>query len=110
MDEMRSRRATATTPLDELPESLPAHAEADAERSVVQKLASEELWAAISRELQDEAEKRVVYLSFARDMKPADIAERHPELFKTVADVYRIKRNVIERLRRNADVRAFLSP
>jgi hypothetical protein len=94
--------------MDEISELVPGRA--DAEGSVVGKLAGEQLWAVISKELQDEAEERVVYLSFARDMKPADIAERHPNLFKGVADVYRIKRNVIERLRRSAEVRAFLSP
>lgn len=107
MDEMRSRRAATTTPLEELPESLPAAA--DTERTIVSRLAGADLWSVISKELQDPAEERVVYLSFARDMKPADIAERHPELFTSVADVYRIKRNVIERLRRNAEVRSFLS-
>lgn len=108
MDEVRARRAAATTPLDDIPETLPA--QADAERTVVSTLAGEDLWKVIAKELQDRAEERVVYLSFARDMKPADIAERHPELFKSVADVYRIKRNVIERLRRNAEVRSFLTP
>lgn len=107
MDEVRSRRAAALTSLDDVPESLPAGT--DAERTVVSNLAGEELWKVIVSELQDTAEERVAYLSFARDMKPADIAERHPELFKSVADVYRVKRNVIERLRRNAEVRSFLS-
>jgi DNA-directed RNA polymerase specialized sigma24 family protein len=108
MDEVRSRRAASPLPLEELSESVPARS--DAEGSVLARLASEQLWDAIVKELQNEAEKRVVFLSFTRDMKPADIAERHPDLFKDVADVYRVKRNVIERLRRNPEVRAFLSP
>jgi len=107
MDEVRSRRASAATPLDEIPETLPSRT--DNERTVVGKLAGEQLWHAIIGELQDKAEERVIYLSFARDMKPADIAERHPELFASVADVYRVKRNVIERLRRSATIRGFLS-
>jgi len=106
MDEVRSRRAGTTTSLDEISETGPSVA--DAERSVLGNLAGEQLWAAIRRELQDSAEEQVIYLSFARDMKPAEIVERHPDLFSSVADVYRIKRNVIERLRRNAEVRAFL--
>ena len=107
MDEVRARRAWAATPLDEVPETLQSRT--DNERTVVGKLAGEQLWHAIISELQDKAEERVIYLSFARDMKPADIAERHPELFPSVADVYRIKRNVIERLRRSAAIRGFLS-
>jgi hypothetical protein len=50
----------------------------------------------------------VAYLSFTRDMKPSDIFQRHPRLYESVDDVYRIKRNVVERLRRSADIRAFL--
>ncbi len=106
MDEVRARRAASATSLEDVPESLPASG--SSERNVLGKLAGEQLWAAIQRLLQDEAEQHVVYLSFARDLKPAEIAERHPNLFQGVADVYRVKRNVIERLRRSAEIRAFL--
>ena len=71
----------------------------DAEGAIVGKLAGQELWKAVNRELQDEPERVVAYLSFARDLKPSDIFERHPTLYAGVADVYRVKRNVIERLR-----------
>lgn len=108
MDEVRARRAASATPLDEVPETTPDRT--DTEHAVVGQLAHEQLWDTISRELQDEAEQQVIYLSFVRDMKPADIAERYPRLFATVADVYRIKRNVIERLRRSPEIRAFLTP
>ncbi|MBV9579182.1 MAG: sigma-70 family RNA polymerase sigma factor [Chloroflexi bacterium] len=106
MDEMRARRGTSTSSLDDVPESVPART--NAEGAVVGALSGEQLWDAIIREVQDEAERKVVYLSFARDMKPSEIAERHPDLFGSVADVYRIKRNVIERLRRSAEIRSFL--
>jgi hypothetical protein len=106
MDEVRARRGGMLSSLDEVPES--ATARGDAEQSVVGQLAGEELWAAVMRELHDEAERVVAYLSFARDMKPSDIFERHPRLYENVADVYRIKRNIVERLRRSTDIRAFL--
>jgi hypothetical protein len=106
LDEVRARRAASLTSLDEVPESMPS--KSDAEQGVLAKLAGEQLWAAIARELQDEAEKTVVYLSFARDLKPAEILERRSDLFASVADVYRVKRNVIERLRRSAHIRGFL--
>jgi DNA-directed RNA polymerase specialized sigma24 family protein len=106
LDEVRARRAASLTSLDEVPESMPSRIEA--ERGVIGKLTGQQLWEAIRREVQDEAEEKVVFLSFARDLKPAEIAERYPNLFPDVSDVYRIKRNVIERLRRSAAVRAFL--
>jgi len=105
MDEIRARRAT-TSSLEDVPEAMPAGT--NAEQSVVGKLSGEQLWAAIRRELQDEAEEKVAFLSFARDLKPAEIAERHSALFNSVADVYRVKRNIIERLRRSPEIRAFL--
>jgi hypothetical protein len=106
MDEMRARKTASVTSLDELGETAPAPN--NSERSALGKLAGEQLWETILRELQDEGEQVVAYLSFARDLKPAEIFQRHPRLYESVADVYRIKRNVIERLRRSADVRAFL--
>jgi DNA-directed RNA polymerase specialized sigma24 family protein len=106
MDEMRARRAT--TSLEDVPESLPSRT--NAERTVLGNLAGQQLWEAIARQLQDDAERQVVQLSFARDLKPSEIAERHPDLFATVADVYRVKRNVIERLRRSTEIRSFLMP
>jgi hypothetical protein len=104
MDEVRARKAESS--LDEVPENTPART--NAEVSVLGKISGRQLWDAIVRELQDEAEQKVAYLSFVRDMKPAEIAARHTALFASVADVYRIKRNIIERLRRNPEIQRFL--
>lgn len=106
MDELRARRSPPTS-LDEIPESTPA-ASSD-EHSVMGRLASEQLWEAILDELQNEAERMVVHLSFARGLKPGEIYDRHPGLYADVSDVYRIKRNVVERLRRSPQIRAFLA-
>jgi hypothetical protein len=106
LDEARRRRAGSLTSLEELPESAPAPA--TAEGNVVGQLAGEQLWETVLRELHDESEQVVAFLSFARDLKPAEIFERHPRLYESVGDVYRVKRNVIERLRRSPEVRAFL--
>lgn len=107
LDEVRSRGKAQLEPLgderDEDPDQAP-----NAEARVVEQAAGEELWAAITREVADEAERRVVYLSFVLDLKPGEIQERHPELFDSVDDVYRIKRNVVERLRRSPLIREFL--
>ena len=60
--------------------------------------------------LVDDGERRVVYCSFALDMKPGEIQARQPELFATVADVYRLKRNALDRLRRSPEIAGFLAP
>jgi hypothetical protein len=107
MDELRARRASMASSMSELPETAPAPD--NAERSVVGKIAGAQLWEAVMRELQDEAEVVVAQSSFTRDLKPSEIFGRYPGLYQSVADVYRIKRNVIERLRRNPEIRAFLT-
>ena len=106
MDEVRGRRGMSVSSLEDVPET--ASTNTDAEHRALGEMAGDELWATILRELQDETERTVAYLSFSRDMKPADIFRRHPRLYDSVADVYRIKRNIIERLRRSAEIRAFL--
>ncbi len=104
LDEVRAKRAAVS--LEEIPDVTPSPS--NAEQAVLGHLSGEQLWLAIKRELHDEAEEKVAFLSFARDLKPAEIAERHSTLFGSVADVYRIKRNIIERLRRSAEIRSFL--
>jgi hypothetical protein len=107
LDEVRARRASSVSSLDEVPES--AAGVEDAAHSVVGELAGQQLWQAITEELQSEAERVVAFLSFARDLKPSEIFDRHPTLYESVGDVYRVKRNVLERLRRSPEVRAFLA-
>jgi hypothetical protein len=106
MDEVRARRSGAVTSLEEF--ALDAPSPNSSEQSAVGVLAGEQLWDAILRQLQDDAERVVAFLSFTRGLKPAEIFERHPRLYMSVADVYRVKRNVIDRLRRSSEVRAFL--
>jgi DNA-directed RNA polymerase specialized sigma24 family protein len=106
LDEVRARKAAQVEPLPESGEE--GDDPPDARAVALGGLVGRELWAAILREVQDEAERTVTYLSFALDLKPQEIQERHPALYPAVADVYRIKRNVIDRLRRSAAIRDFL--
>jgi hypothetical protein len=107
LDELRARRAGSVSSLTDVPETAPDPT--NAEDKLIGELAGQQLWGAIGQELQDEPERVVAFLSFARDLKPAEIFRRHPGLYESVADVYRVKRNVIERLRRSPRVRAFLA-
>ncbi len=110
LDELRARHGGQLESLDDERDDGSDHIRvADVEDHAVGQLSGIELWRAIGLELADEAERRVVYLSFALDMKPGEIFERHPNQFGGVHDVYRIKRNVIERLRRNPEIRRFLA-
>jgi hypothetical protein len=107
LDEVRARGSIRSDALDDnVTESLATPDVADV---AVGQLAGNDLWDAIAAETQNEAERRAAYLCFVLDLKPREVQERHPELYATVDDVYRIKRNLLDRLRRNPRIRAFLA-
>jgi hypothetical protein len=98
LDEARVRRRRAYVPLDDVPED--ARVSADPTASAVEHIAHRELWQAIDDELHDEGERLVARLSFVAWLSPREIQARHPDRFADVATVYRVKRNLMERLRR----------
>ncbi len=80
----------------------------DAEAVAAGEVAVQELRRAIDAELHDEAERLVAHLCLVLDLKPREVYERHPDRFADVADVYRVKRNLLDRLRRSPEIRRFL--
>jgi DNA-directed RNA polymerase specialized sigma24 family protein len=105
IDELRSRQAARLTPLDDAAnDSVIAP---DEEGRTLDQLSGQQLWRAIIEALPDPDDQLVVYLSFALDLKASEIQRRYPGRFPTVADVYRRKRNLLDRLRRNPAVRQF---
>jgi DNA-directed RNA polymerase specialized sigma24 family protein len=99
LDEVRSRGRQQSDYA--LGQEQPATVEDD----VVGQVTADELWWAISAEMQDEAERLVASLSFIHGLKPREIHERHPEHFADIAAVYRVKRNLLDRLRRSETIR-----
>jgi len=65
-------------------------------------------WEWINAHLHDEKERLIVYGSFELDLKPQEICDKFPNMFADVDEVYTIKQNVINRLRRDPDFRKFL--
>jgi DNA-directed RNA polymerase specialized sigma24 family protein len=102
LDEARARRRQAWMSFDDLaPE---ADVNADPSGEVIGRLGRRELWAAVERELADPKEHLVARLSFVAGLSPREILARHPDEFEDVFDVYRIKRNMIDRLRRSRTI------
>jgi hypothetical protein len=62
-------------------------------------------WEWINARLQDEQERAVIYGSFSLDLKPQELCEHFRSLFTDVDEVYRVKQNVIARLRRDPEFR-----
>src|SRR5436305_13302573 len=98
-DEVRSRQARQYEETLDSIEHEPATD--DPADDVVSNISAQGLWQVIQEELNGEDERVLIYLAYVHGMKPSEISSQHRRLFPTVDDVYRIKRNVLERLRRN---------
>lgn len=64
---------------------------------------SDEVWEIIQRLLSNAREQRVAYLLFHCGLKPREIIRCCSQEFEDVQDIYRIRRNIMERLLRNVD-------
>jgi hypothetical protein len=78
------------------------------DEEAMERVDREEFWAYINTQLNDAAERAVVFNSFVMGPKPSDIYQRHPELFSCINDVYNVKRNVLGRLSRNQELRRMM--
>jgi len=68
----------------------------------------QEFWEQINARLNDERERRVVYGSFVLGLKPRELHARYQDTFGDVTDVYRVKENVLARLRRDGELAEIL--
>ena len=62
-----------------------------------------ELWEVIKSLIPDKRQQRVAYLLFHCRLKPREIVHYRSEEFSDVQEIYRLRRNIFERLLRNAD-------
>ena len=105
LDDLRARRGFQFLSLDEAgPHSARA---ADHGDLVSSRLDAAALWGAVREALPDDTDRLVAQLSFIGALTPREIFARHRDRFETVNDVYRVKRNLMERLRRDPLVRQY---
>jgi DNA-directed RNA polymerase specialized sigma24 family protein len=64
---------------------------------------SHDLWEIIKSLLPHERERRLAYLLYVNGLKPREIVRYLPEEFSDIQEIYRLTRNIIERLTRNRD-------
>jgi hypothetical protein len=83
-------------------------AEPTVEQHVLTRMQHEDLWNCLNQRLKNDKERRVVYGTFVLALKPRELYARSREMFQDVQEVYRIKENVIARLRRDSELRTFL--
>lgn len=83
-------------------ESIPDHGHSD-ELQVEDRYHENELWETIRNVLPSERERRVAYLHFHCNLKPREIVRYCPGEFRSEEEIYRLKRNIMGRIMRNAD-------
>ena len=89
-------------------DSLPVSCEPlirDCADIVMERQAAQELWRLVCSEAPAHEEQLVLLLVVAQGMSPRALQQRYPTVFPSVQDIYRIRRNVIERLQRNKELR-----
>ena len=78
------------------------------EDSVVDEASRQLFKQLVDSHTQDEKERAVLYLKYELGLTSAEIHTRRPDLFSTRDDVYRVTRNVLDRLRRSPEMRKWL--
>lgn len=97
------QRRTQLQPLEEIAEQVSSGATVEAQ--VAQNQSRKTLWDTVLTLTNTEQERTVLQDALVYNFSAADIARRHPHLFDNVKQVYRVKENVLKRLRRNDALR-----
>jgi len=78
------------------------------EDQALARVQGQELWDQITTRLRNDREHRVMYGSFVLALKPREIYAEGKDTFRDVREVYRVKENVLARLRRDAELKKLL--
>jgi hypothetical protein len=106
LDDLRSAHRRQSVSMDmTTPDSA---VEPDHWDAITDRLDAATLWATVFDALADDTERMVARLSFIRGASPREIFARHNDRFNSVVDVYRVKRNLVQRLRREHGLHSYL--
>ena len=81
---------------------------ANPDETVLDRAEKAEIWSCVNTLVSDCAERVILYESFVLGMKPGEIFTRHGALFSSITVVYNTKRNLLERLGRNQQLRGLV--
>lgn len=105
IDRIRAMRSAAREKrLDDV-SGMPGHD--DPAGSVATRVDAAHFWSIVEGLLGNERECLVIYLSYVIGLTPREICLRHEPAFPEVSNVYRLKRNALERLGRAAEIWEF---
>src|SRR6266702_1164048 len=95
LDMLRSYARAREVPLPELDFAMEAAVEDQDEGG--------ELWEVILTMLPGDRERRLAFLLYPCNLKPREIVRLCPQEFSNVDEIYRLRRNIVDRLERGAD-------
>lgn len=75
------------------------------EHELIDKESQERFWRKVRGLLNDEQEETLIRAYFLLGLKPRQIHKRYPDLFPDIQDVYRVKRNIMNRFRRDEELK-----
>jgi DNA-directed RNA polymerase sigma subunit (sigma70/sigma32) len=78
------------------------------EEKTIEQSERRTLWELLESRLNDRKERLVIECSFVFDLKPQQILDEFRAEFSDIDEIYRVKQNVISRLRRDAEFRQLL--
>lgn len=107
VDHRRSNQVP-TTNLDEWSNHLPSPGLPSIEDHVTDQLEGDRLWQTVTELTKNEKERIILKHSYLYNQKPSQIYAANSNRFESPVEVYQIKRNLLNRLRRNPVVRQFL--
>ena len=75
------------------------------EQTIIECEDRAELWAIVDRRIRIPQERLLLHLRYELGLRSTEIQMRRPDLFPDVAAVYRTTRNLLDRLRRDPQIR-----
>ncbi|MDQ4076547.1 MAG: hypothetical protein M3220_09920 [Chloroflexota bacterium] len=96
-------REKILTPIDDV---TPFASSQIVEREVVEREEQQQFWRRVYSQTYNDDEVLLLQCYFILGLKPRQIHARYPSYFPDIQDVYRVKRNVLNRLRRSEELRA----
>ncbi|MBK8988084.1 MAG: hypothetical protein IPM39_18780 [Chloroflexi bacterium] len=67
----------------------------------------QELWRWLQTQCKDQKEERVLVGLFVLALKPRELYDLHPDTFSDIKEIYRVKENLVARLRRSEELKTF---
>ncbi len=89
--------------LGEIPPDIPAPAP-----DPLRHISEEELWALLTHIITDAREQYLLRLLLIEGYRPRDVVRKSPDQFPTTQEVFRLSRNIFDRLRRHDRIRRWL--